>query len=142
MDRARAMRHELQQLGGGLMAEHGSCPACLDRREPVSLASDSLVANCVDAVVQAVKAAGLGAAVDSGMGQATGKELTGAEYAVITLGKLGGSRIRATRERSLSHIESRSSRAPNLAPGCPRSRLPGGQFDAFRAPLNSLPALR
>ena len=71
VNRARAGRGELPELGSTQVAENSIASACLYRREPAPLPAECDVANCIYAVVEAVKAAGDQAAVDAGVSEPT-----------------------------------------------------------------------
>jgi hypothetical protein len=72
--------------------------------------------NRVDAVMQAMNAAGLHAPVDAGVGEAASEQLVRGEHSLIALGQDSNSRFRVVNGRWLSHSESKSPSGPNFAP--------------------------
>jgi hypothetical protein len=67
--------------------------------------------------MDAMKAAGLHAPVDAGVGEAASEQLVRGEDAMITLGQLSHPRFRAVNGRWLSHSESKSPSGSKFAPG-------------------------
>ncbi len=116
VDGTRAASDELPQLRGAQMAEHCVRPTRLHCREPVALAAQRNVPDCIYAMVEAVKPAGPGAAVDARMRQAARQQLRGCEYAMVAHGQPSDPGFRAVHGRLLSHCESKSPFARNLAP--------------------------
>jgi hypothetical protein len=134
MDRSSALRDEAPQLGGALMAEHRTRSACLNGRKPAPLPADRSVPDRVDAMVQAMEPPRLSATGDAGMSQAAGNEFISRQHTVIPPRKLRDPAIGRWRERPLSHVESRSSHAPNLAPSVPAIAAPAGVNSTHLAP--------
>jgi hypothetical protein len=93
------------------------------------------VANCVNARMKAMEAVGSHAARDPRVRESAAEQLRRVEHPVIALGHLGDAQFWLVFGRLLSHSESKSPIAPNLAPLA-------AQFDAFGVALNRLSRLR
>lgn len=124
VDRPGAAREQLPQPSGALMAQHRARPTCLHRRGPLAFAAQGRVPNRVDAMMEAMKAAGLCAPVAAGVRETASEQLVRGEDAMIALGQLSNPRLRAVNGRWLSHSESKSPFGPNFVPLRPAIRRP------------------
>src|SRR3954452_6265869 len=93
VDRPRASREELPELGRTLVAQHRPWAACLHCRKPASMPADGSMANRTHTAVDGMEVARVDAAVDACAGETAGKQLSYRENAVIARRGLGDAEI-------------------------------------------------
>lgn len=84
---------EAEELGGAAVAEHGAGSAGQDGRQPAAVLREGGVADGVDALVEAVQAAGPQPVLDRIGGEPEREELFAGDDPVLTAGQPGDRRV-------------------------------------------------